>query len=497
MVAGGSGLQLQQGSPRVDPSHFTNLYTLQGIPYANNALGNSGVFGMTPGTVVPYVLGIAQTATTTKATAVTTTISKVSPTSPSVMPSISTPSTGSAAIAAAYSAFVSIAPASGTSSSYSQQLMNLVNSYSNPYWQQLLSHGPNANALAYQLMQMNQYSALRGATGQAATNVKTSTTKSVTSQAKQATTTTAATSASSSTAPQGVATTPVALVVLGSKDLPSASSSSNKTTAAAKTSSQTTVAAECAVQKTSKKEDTSATDTSSASNLSTSECKVTETTTTVMSTFSRDNTTLKTCDVATKQEHVDDSTKNVGVYCDSQQNEERKTDKEEDAKSIPQISHQDLTNKETLSDGLGSSENKNSEDVNVDKSFALSSGNVEDRTCENTAILSEEESKECTNDDSSVNVTDINHEQAMSLDSAIEVKSLPPDESEPLDTTHTVQEEIKEDIEMEKTPKSDLEEEKHVQLGKRSRPETKGEDKTDFNTIVKNGEEQSSSNGKL
>ena len=150
-----------------------------------------------------------------------------------------------------------------------------------------------------------------------------------------------------------------------------------------------------------------------------------------------------------------------------------------------------------MSDGLGSSENKNSEDVNVDKSFALSSGNVEDRTCENTAILSEEESKECTNDDSSVNVTDINHEQAMSLDSAIEVKSLPPDESEPLDTTHTVQEEIKEDIEMEKTPKSDLEEEKHVQLGKRSRPETKGEDKTDFNTIVKNGEEQSSSNGKL
>ena len=132
---------------------YGNLYTLQGLPYGSN-VANPAVLGMAPNTVIPYFLGIAQPGNVSKpvvpVTTSTSTTKESSPTS-------STAPVSTSAIAAAYSAFVSIAPASVTSSSFSQQLVNLVSNYNNPYWQHLLTQGASANALAYQFMQIGQY----------------------------------------------------------------------------------------------------------------------------------------------------------------------------------------------------------------------------------------------------------------------------------------------------------------------------------------------------
>ena len=132
---------------------YGNLYTLQGLPYGGN-VANPAVLGMAPNTVIPYFLGIAQPGNVPKpivpAAGSTSTTKESSPTSSAAPVSTS-------AIAAAYSAFVSIAPASVTNSSFSQQLVNLVSNYNNPYWQHLLTQGASANALAYQFMQIGQY----------------------------------------------------------------------------------------------------------------------------------------------------------------------------------------------------------------------------------------------------------------------------------------------------------------------------------------------------
>ena len=136
---------------------YSNLYTLQGLPYGGN-VGNSAVLGMSPNTVIPYFLGIAQPGNIPKpivpAATVTSTTKESSPT-------CATAPVSTSAIAAAYSAFVSIAPASSTSSSFSQQLVNLVSNYNNPYWQHLLTQGATSNTLAYQLMQIGQHTNTR------------------------------------------------------------------------------------------------------------------------------------------------------------------------------------------------------------------------------------------------------------------------------------------------------------------------------------------------
>lgn len=135
---------------------YGNLYTLQGLPYGSN-VGNPAVLGMASNTVIPYFLGIAQPNTPkpiVPATISTNTTKESSPT-------CSTAPVSTSAIAAAYSAFVSIAPASVTTSSFSQQLVNLVSNYNNPYWQHLLTQGGNSNTLAYQLMQIGQYANTR------------------------------------------------------------------------------------------------------------------------------------------------------------------------------------------------------------------------------------------------------------------------------------------------------------------------------------------------
>ena len=134
---------------------YSNLFTLQGIPYGST-VANPTVLGMAPSTVIPYFLGITQAGATPKpivpATTSTTMAKESSPTS-----STSTTPVSTSAIAAAYRAFVSIAPASVTNCSFSQQLVNLVSNYNNPYWQQLLTQGASSQTLAYQLMQINQY----------------------------------------------------------------------------------------------------------------------------------------------------------------------------------------------------------------------------------------------------------------------------------------------------------------------------------------------------
>ena len=138
---------------------YSNLYTLQGLPYGGN-VGNSAVLGMSPNTVIPYFLGIAQPGNIPKpivpAATVTSTTKESSPT-------CTTAPVSTSAIAAAYSAFVSIAPASNTNSSFSQQLVNLVSNYNNPYWQHLLTQGATSNTLAYQLMQIGQHTNTRPA----------------------------------------------------------------------------------------------------------------------------------------------------------------------------------------------------------------------------------------------------------------------------------------------------------------------------------------------
>ena len=140
-----------------------NLYTVQGLSYGSN-VGNPAVLGMTPNTVIPYFLGIAQPSAIPKPIVPGT--SSVSTTKESTPTSSTTP-VSTSAIAAAYSAFVSIAPASVTNSSFSQQLVNLVSNYNNPYWQHLLTQGANSNTLAYQLMQIGQYSTRPGLATQA------------------------------------------------------------------------------------------------------------------------------------------------------------------------------------------------------------------------------------------------------------------------------------------------------------------------------------------
>ena len=136
---------------------YSNLYTLQGLPYGGN-VGNSPVLGMSPNAVIPYFLGIAQPGNIPKpivpAATVTSTTKESSPT-------CTTAPVSTSAIAAAYSAFVSIAPASSTNSSFSQQLVNLVSNYNNPYWQHLLTQGATSNTLAYQLMQIGQHTNTR------------------------------------------------------------------------------------------------------------------------------------------------------------------------------------------------------------------------------------------------------------------------------------------------------------------------------------------------
>ncbi|XP_046846836.1 uncharacterized threonine-rich GPI-anchored glycoprotein PJ4664.02-like [Xenia sp. Carnegie-2017] len=128
------------------------VYTLQGLPYASNV--SNSVVGMTSNNVVPYFLGFAQPGNPPKPVA-------PNPNTPGKDPISSSSTTNTPAIAAAYSAFVSIAPASVTNSSFSQQLVNLVSNYNNPYWQHLLTQGVNANTLAYQLSSLGQYPCAR------------------------------------------------------------------------------------------------------------------------------------------------------------------------------------------------------------------------------------------------------------------------------------------------------------------------------------------------
>lgn len=456
-VAGTSGVQLQQTGSRspnlgtlniqsVDPSQFANLYAFQGIPCANNVgtLGNSGAFGVSPGTVVPYVLGIAPTGTTTKSTTVaeTTITTKVS--SPSSGPSSgSATSTGSAAIAAAYSAFVSIAPASATSSSYSQQLMNLVNSYNNPYWQQLLAHNTNSNALAYQLMQMNQYAALRCSAGQAVVNTKSPGVKySVTTQhqAKQASTTTTVSSLGSNrTGSQGVMPTPVALVVVGPKDLSSVSSSSTTTDnvqrTTTKTSSQPTTATGSFTIKSIAGEKTNVCESSVASIFSTSACKVNDAVKTVACSSKNDNMAQQTCAVPSNQDPVDVGLKKHSNQVNSRQNDAKMMDTKEAVKSVSHISH-DLPNKEGLS-----VPNKNAGEANADDSLTLSSDN-DSRTCE-SSLLTEEvtQSRNSTDEGSSALTTDSNCVDVLVEKDKTDECQTPDDDSvgKGFDVTNTVQ----------------------------------------------------------
>lgn len=491
----------------VDPSQFSNLYAVQGIPYGNN-VGNSGMFGMTPGTVVPYVLGITQTGSAAKSTAATTSTTKVPSTSPSTPVSSSTTSTGSAAIAAAYSAFVSIAPASGTSPSYSQQLMNLVSSYNNPYWQQLLSHGGGSNALAYQLMQMNQYNALRGLAGQtAAGSTKTASAKYSSSnqhQAKQASTTTTASSLGSSRmSSQTVVPTPhVALVVVNSKDLSSVSTALNKVTSkstAVSSSSQPTVTAQCPVQKTVKTENTtesepSVTNTSSSA----SDCKVSETTTTVTCSSTNDKNVQRTFDVACKQDDpVDVTSTKDGTPCNSERNDSEILSKAEDAKSIPEICH-DTVNKEVASDDLKTPIlQPNAENTNADDS--LRADNISTRTSESdiTLAVDKKETTDDANEGSSVVVTNSNCDEDVSVDNVTADRCLTPDTenniSRCVEETDKAPVQLPEDRPMEGNylgPESNVD---SVQSDD-SEKNYEDEMETSVNEIVENGEAESTSN---
>lgn len=161
---------------------YSNLYTLQGVPYGSN-VANPAVLAQN--TVIPYFLGIAQTGNVPKpivpaATSPTAIKESLASTCGSTAP------TSTSAIAAAYSAFVSIAPASVTNSSFSQQLVNLVSSYNNPYWQHLLTQGTNSNTLAYQLMQVGQYANARLAQATKTAGGKSQTKSATTSSSRSA-----------------------------------------------------------------------------------------------------------------------------------------------------------------------------------------------------------------------------------------------------------------------------------------------------------------------
>ncbi len=157
-------VQLAGAGPRPSAANnqeqnpYSNLYTIQGLPYGSN-VANSAVLGMTPNTVIPYFLGIAQPGNNIPKPIVPVTTS--TSTTKESSPPCTTAPVSTSAIAAAYSAFVSIAPASVTNSSFSQQLVNLVSNYNNPYWQHLLTQGATSNTLAYQLMQIGQYANTR------------------------------------------------------------------------------------------------------------------------------------------------------------------------------------------------------------------------------------------------------------------------------------------------------------------------------------------------